>query len=300
MWLHSLLASWKAGLSRRRRPQPRPARPHSFRPRLEALEDRCVPSTLNVTSNADTGAAGTLRWAVGVANANPAGLDTIDILTTQPIVLTQGQLLLGGMRTIEATAGRATISGNGLSRVFQMGSVNITLEDLNITGGNAGAGNGGAILMNFGILTVTNCTLSGNSASSGGAIANDGGFLTVTNCTLSGNSAAGDGGAIYSVFKTGGSPYDKDGLLRITSCTLSSNSAEYGGAIAVSAANTLVTGCAFSNNSASVQGGAIDGLTDGPYYSYTSSWGTIHISGSTFAGNTPDSVYAGQGESVIY
>jgi len=127
MWFHSLLASWRSGSSRRRRPQPRPARPRSFRPRLEALEDRYVPSTLNVTSNVDTGAVGTLRWAVGAADASPG--NTIDILTTQPIVLTQGQLLLGGMRTIEATAGRATISGNGLSRVFQMGSVNITLED---------------------------------------------------------------------------------------------------------------------------------------------------------------------------
>jgi len=299
MWLHSFLASWKAGLSRRRRPQPRPARPRGFRPCLEALEDRCVPSTLNVTSNADTGAVGTLRWAVGVANANPAGLDTIDILTTKPIALTQGQLLLGGARTIEATAGTATISGNGLSRVFQVNDGGaVTLEDLNITGGNAGAGNGGGILMNFGLLTVTNCTLSGNSASSGGAIANDGGFLTVTNCTLSGNSAAVDGGAIYSVFNRLGGPYDRDGLLRITDCTLSGNSAEYGGAIAVSAPISLVNGCAFSDNSASVQGGAIAGLTDGPFYIYTSSWRTIRISSCTFAGNTPDSVYAGQGEST--
>jgi hypothetical protein len=42
MWFHSLLASWKSGHSRSRRPKPR-----SFRPALEVLEDRCTPSSLS-------------------------------------------------------------------------------------------------------------------------------------------------------------------------------------------------------------------------------------------------------------
>jgi hypothetical protein len=44
MWFHSLLASWKSGLSRSRRPQPRPAR-RGTRLTVEQLEDRCTPST---------------------------------------------------------------------------------------------------------------------------------------------------------------------------------------------------------------------------------------------------------------
>src|SRR5262249_12009021 len=50
--------------------------PARFRPRLEGLEDRVTPSTCNVTSLADDGSAGTLRWAISQANANP-GSDKI-------------------------------------------------------------------------------------------------------------------------------------------------------------------------------------------------------------------------------
>src|SRR6185436_20903526 len=41
----------------------------SCRPRLEALEDRSLPSTLTVTSFADDGSSGTLRSAIAVANS---------------------------------------------------------------------------------------------------------------------------------------------------------------------------------------------------------------------------------------
>ena len=43
---------------------------------MRELECRVVPATFTVTSTADTAAAGTLRWAVGQANAN-ADADTI-------------------------------------------------------------------------------------------------------------------------------------------------------------------------------------------------------------------------------
>ena len=44
-------------------------------------------------------------------------------------------------------------------------------------------------------LTLTNCTVSGNSAGiGGGGLCNSGGTATLTNCTVSGNSASGDGG----------------------------------------------------------------------------------------------------------
>jgi predicted outer membrane repeat protein len=284
MWLHSLFASWKSGLSRSRRPQPRPARPHRFRPRLEVLEDRCVPSTLNVTSNLDNGASGTLRSAVAVADASTTP-DTINILTTQPIVLTQGQLLLSASMTVEATAGKATISGGGLSRVFEVTGASVTLNALNITGGKAAAGInqpdatlGGGLLSLGRTLTVTNCTLSGNSATyNGGAIASGGGTLTVTNCTLSGNSAADYGGAI-----------DGGGTIKVTNSTLSGNSASWGGAIAIGGLRFTLTveQCTFSGNSATSVGGAIWALIE---YPDSSAW----IESSTFSGNTPNSLWSG-------
>ena len=280
MWFHSLLASWKSRLSRSRRPQP--SRQGTFRPRLEVLEDRCVPSTLSVTSNLDNGASGTLRWAVADASTTP---DIINIQSTQPIVLTQGQLLLSKSMTVEATAGKATINGDDLSRVFEVGtSAYVTLNALNITGGNAAAGInqpdatlGGGIL-NLGLkLTLTNCTLFGNSAAyNGGAIFTDG-TLLVTNSTLSGNSAAVYGGAI-----------DGGGTIKVTNSTLSGNSASWGGAIAIGGLRFTLTveECTFSGNSATSAGGAIWALIE---YPDSSAW----IESSAFSGNTPNSLWSG-------
>jgi predicted outer membrane repeat protein len=247
------------------------------------LEDRCVPSTLNVTSNLDNGASGTLRSAVAVADASTTP-DTINIQTTQPIVLTQGQLLLSASMTIEATAGKATISGDGLSRVFEVTGASVTLNALNVTGGNAGAGinqpnagYGGGILSLGRTLTLTNCTLFGNSAEyGGGAICTSGGTLTVTNSTLSGSSAGDYGGAI-----------DGGGTMKVTNSTLSGNSALWGGAIAIGGLRFTLTveECTFSGNSATSVGGAIWALIE---YPDSSAW----ISSSTFSGNTPNSLWS--------
>jgi len=279
MWFHSLLASWRSGSSRRRRPQPRPARPRSFRPRLEALEDRYVPSTLNVTSNVDTGAVGTLRWAVGAADASPG--NTIDILTTQPIVLTQGQLLLSKGMTIEATAGTATISGGGLSRVFEVTAAHVTLNGLTITDGSATQG--GAIWETATssrtavALTLTDCTLSGNSATGqGGAVADTApnSSLLVAYCTLSDNTAADAGGAIYSSASRG---------LGVEDSTFTGNSTGgYGGAIWCYS-ELSVSDCTFTGNSAGTaasSGGAI--------YDVEPSESSIMY--SSFSGNTPTSL----------
>ena len=61
-----------------------------------ALEDRRLLSTFTVTSTADDGSTGTLRWAVAQANSDTSP-STIDIeLGTAPatITLSQGQLEL--------------------------------------------------------------------------------------------------------------------------------------------------------------------------------------------------------------
>ena len=76
MWFRSLFDALSARSPRTpaRRGRHAPAgrkRPAPFRPHLEALEDRWVPSTLTVTNNLDTGAAGdgSLRGEIAAAQS---------------------------------------------------------------------------------------------------------------------------------------------------------------------------------------------------------------------------------------
>src|SRR5262245_34379656 len=91
-------------LSNRLGLSPRPASPRktsvarrTFRPTLEALEDRWVPSTLTVTTTADGGAVpGSLRTEIKAAKSG----DTINFAPSlfnngpQTITLTKGELLI--------------------------------------------------------------------------------------------------------------------------------------------------------------------------------------------------------------
>ena len=71
---------------------------------------------------------------------------------------------------------------------------------------------------NAGSLTMTSCTVSGNSVTgpyySGGGVSNTG-SLTMTNCIVSGNSAAFGGGGVYSYY----------GSLAMANCTVCDNTA---------------------------------------------------------------------------
>src|SRR5262245_27763170 len=98
MWLGSLVQSWKRTAQRNQEGRLRPQRIQRgraaerlrFVPRLEALEDRTLLSTLTVLNTADSG-AGSLREAIATANSG----DTIDFahkLSGKTIVLTSGQL----------------------------------------------------------------------------------------------------------------------------------------------------------------------------------------------------------------
>jgi hypothetical protein len=170
-----------------------PAARRTFKPTLEALEHRWVPSTLTVTSIADSG-AGSLRAEIAAAHKG----DTIAFdssLNGKTITLTSGELLISKNLIIAGPIDRnLTISGSNASRVFDvLNGVTGTLSGLTISNGQPGSGYGGGIL-NYGTLTVSNGILSGNSASNyGGGIYNTG-TLTVTGSILSNNSAGIGGG----------------------------------------------------------------------------------------------------------
>jgi predicted outer membrane repeat protein len=109
--------------------------------------------------------------------------------------------------------------------LMQSGS-NLALRDLTLANGRAPGDSGGAIFNDFGTLTLTRCTLFGNSAEYGGAIytftagitGSITSSITLTHCTLSGNTATVQGGAIYN----------ENGRTTLIHCTVSGNTAPAG------------------------------------------------------------------------
>ena len=242
---------------RRRQPQP-----YRFRPRLEALEGRALPSTLTVTNTLDSG-AGSLRDTIAAA----ASGDTIVFAGSvhgQTITLTSGELAISKSLDIESPVAHPVhISGNNASRVFDItsSSAAVTLSGLTITDGFSDQGGG---IFNAGTLTVSQCTLSGDSAQLGGAIFNLG-TLTTTNSTLAGNSAI-KGGGIFS-----------KGTLAVSQSTLSDNSASEAGGGIFSAGTLTISQSTLSGNSADLAGGGI----------FTS--GALTVNNSTVFGNSSPS-----------
>jgi predicted outer membrane repeat protein len=247
-----MLLSALSALARRGRFRPAARSPRrTFRPGLEALEDRLVPAPMHwtVTSPADNGAAHTLRWAVAKAKSG----DTIDITTSQTIVLTHGELVLAHDLTIDfagfANGHQATISGDFHSRVFEVAPrADVNLEDLVLIDGNGEANNpkgtkgadgkGGAIF-NRGTLALTHCTLSDNGVTRDAPFGN----VWIT---------AQLGGGIYNQ-----GPFYHFGNLTLTKCDLHNNSAGFGGGIDNVGGNVDVRQCSLENNHAVSGGGGI-------------------------------------------
>jgi parallel beta-helix repeat protein len=224
---------------------------------VETLEHRWVPSTIVVNNPTDIPVAGLidLRQAIAMANSN-LGVATITFdktvfSTPKTITLggTQLELTEAGLTaTITGPSAGVTVSGGGLSRVFQVDEfVSASISGLTISGGKT-TGDGGGLRI-VGKATLTNCTITGNTARSGGGLLINSralaGATTLTNCTVSDNSASNIGGGLanYGSSRTG-----------LTNCTVSGNSApnrsggglsnigfsNYGSALALR--NTIVAG----------------------------------------------------------
>ena len=126
---------------------------------------------------------------------------------------------------------------------------------------------GGAIYINPGAtVTITGTTFTDNpSGYSGGAINNEG-TLYVAESTFTGNSADNYGGAIFN-----------RGTLTVTDTTFTSNTGPYAGAIRNQDGSAIITNCVFTSNTASSNGGAINSM---------GSSAIVTILGCTFTGNT--------------
>ena len=202
-------------------PAPRSSRGNAPRLRIEALEDRTVPSTFTVENLADSG-PGSLRQAVLDANDIP-GADLIRFAPAArdgTITLTSGQLSITDDLILDGPGvQRLTISGNDASRVFSVSgsATDVEIRDLTIANGRATDATvagpsgpvtlGGALLNTGARVVLFHVTMANNQAlgaiAQGGAIANVfGASLVVTDSTFTGNRAAGtlfgSAGAILS------------------------------------------------------------------------------------------------------
>ncbi|MGH7170927.1 MAG: hypothetical protein ACRELG_11670, partial [Gemmataceae bacterium] len=202
MWLTSwLLKRQRSDLCARRRVQRFPCKRATFRPTLEALENRIVPSTLIVTNNSDTGVAGdgSLRGEIAAAHSG----DTIKFapnLAGKTIKLTSGELDITKNLDIQGLgATKLTVSGNNASRVFDISNnATVTIAGLTIANGNVNgntleAGGGGIANEEGASLHLLNDTFANNTTYGlGGGLWNDtGATVTVSNSTFTGNKAFG-------------------------------------------------------------------------------------------------------------
>src|SRR6266480_164132 len=153
-------------------------------------------ATITVMNTNDSG-AGSLRQALMDANEG----DTIDFGVTGTITLTTGQLVVDKSVSISGPgAANLAVNSNAASRVFHItNAVTVSTSGLTITNGSVVSSDvGGGAYNDQSTLTVSNCTLSGNSAGAAGGIDNDGRYggatLTINNSTLSGNSVNATGG----------------------------------------------------------------------------------------------------------
>jgi hypothetical protein len=229
-----------------------------------------------VTNSADSG-PGTLRSAI--TNAASGAVITFDPGLSGATITLSNTLTINTNLTIDASAlpGGLQINGNHAVQIFNVASTaTVLLNSLTITGGYTATNSyfysvGGGGIDNYGTLTLTNCTLSGNSATNGvfggafgGGIDNDG-TLTMNQCTLSENYAyAGWGGGIDN---------DGNGTLTMNRCTLSGNYAYEGGGGIHNNGTLTLTNCTLSGNSGGSGGGIFN------------DFGTLALNGCTLSGN---------------
>jgi hypothetical protein len=310
--------------SRTRRPaEKRRSALRAFRPSVECLEERYVPSTLTVDHDWNNHApasapppSGTLEWAAATAHNGDTILITGDAVN-RGINLTHGEVILTQQNlTIETAANKsaATISGMNLSRLFELvGGAQVTLSNLVLTAGNSVSANpagsddgfGGAMLVNAGAaLTVNGCALTSNLAYADGAGVENYGTLTVTSSTLANNIAYQGSGGIenYGMLTVSGSTLANNygaftgggitnfATLTISGSTLSNNGPGFGLGIIMNVSGTAtVSGCTLSDDDpyGSIFNSATLSVTNCSFSGYEGLFnegGTAVVSNSTFVG----------------
>ena len=260
---------------------------------------------INAANNAGT--------AGGTCTQGSAGADTIVLpaLSTQNLTRINNATLYGptGLPTIRSAI---TINGNGSTirrtptapafRILTVGETgNLRLLNTTVTGGRAvgaasstsAGGNGGAVYVAGGLLTLANTTISGNSAKFGGGVDGYTSDIRITHSIISGNTGGGVSG-LYSnldVINSGvsnnagpgvfdASPEGGVGSITVTSSTISGNSRA--GLSGGESGTLKVTNSTISGNDQGIAGGTGEGLD-------------LDLTHSTVTGNARAGVFVNAG-----
>ena len=217
------------------------------------------------SASVDYGGAAIYNWYDGtltVSNSN---------FTNNIKNYKNGDCLVGAVATI----GDATISGsNFVNNAGRWGGA-ITTSGALIAGDDVNT------------LTVSGSTFKENGGLYGAGIFVAGSDFTVSDCVFDKNTAFGKGnmtpnnnnGAAIVVTDTG-----KDITGAITGSKFTNNKAQYGGAIYICEGNIAISDSLFENNSADVEGGAIDidSAINNP---------VVTVENSKFVNNTPQAIH---------
>jgi predicted outer membrane repeat protein len=257
--------------------------PRSRRPRLEALEDRVVPSTVWFVNRAATGAKDGQDWADAFTDLQSAlqaaqaadqiwvaeGTYTPTSGTDQTVsfVLKDGVGVYGGFAGTETLLSQRDPPDNITRLSGDIGTLGDTSDNSNhvVTCGLVSAG---AVLDGF---TISGGTAAGASfpLNSGGGMYLDGGLPTLANLIFNSNSAGNDGGGLYV----------NDGAPTLTNVTFSGNSAgDAGGGLYDNSAGPTLTNVTFSGNSSAFSGSGGGGMYDNS--------GAPTLTNITFSGNS--------------
>ncbi len=177
---------------------------------------------------------------------------------------------------------QAALDADRKSRVIHAapasGTLNLTIQDLAITGGNHGNTGGGICLNASGAnITLVNCTIKGNTAdNNGGGIYVSQGIVTMNGGTIGGsadadsNNAANGGG----VYVASGGRFTMNASAGISALVCKNTATTNGGGIfAENGGSVTINDGTISNNTATANGGGV----------YAT--GTLIMTGGTIGGN---------------
>ena len=192
---------------------------------LVSLREAVIAANANLDADTITLGVGTFNLNIAGANEDVAASGDLDVLNNLTI---RGQ---GAAFTI--------IDANGLDRVFDLRSGSVTLNDMQLRGGDvAVAGQGGGInIRNGATLNGDGLDVRANSAFDGGGIFNSG-VLNLSSSLVYQNSVLGQGGGIRN-----------EGVMTLANVTVSDNSAPASSAgVSVDGGSTLLTNVTIADN----------------------------------------------------